>query len=297
MPNWTFPVVPNTPDEVPPAPNLHRFARDALGQPTAPPASTEAEHAIDRRRDVVAECTAAVSPRDAPPIRSPLRVHHYLAGLFRGKVVAEIGTRNGDGIECFSRFARRTIAIEMQKDYCEALTQRALALRAAHSRGYDVLCERFGDASAAATAVALRGVDYIHWWVGGNLNAEVLRSAYDLYKQGHLHGQTQAVILFDMRWGTDIESWRRIEKYANWKQPISFDECDTCRRLYPADIWDRYVTCARAIGTFIVAGLTISELEVALPELLTPSEFGRNGLQPPDNYRSSSCVAAPTGVR
>ena len=58
-----------------------------------------------------------------------------------------------------------------------------------------------------------------------------------------------------------------------------------------------YVTCARAIGTFIVAGLTISELEVALPELLTPSEFGRNGLQPPDNYRSSSCVAAPTGVR
>ena len=46
-----------------------------------------------------------------------------------------------------------------------------------------------------------------------------------------------------------------------------------------------------------VPGLTISELEVALPELLTPSEFGRNGLQPPDNYRSSSCVAAPTGVR
>jgi hypothetical protein len=58
-------------------------------------------------------CSAAVRPVDAVPIRSPQAVHSVLASeYFAGKHIVEIGTRNGDGISCFSKTAASSIAFE-----------------------------------------------------------------------------------------------------------------------------------------------------------------------------------------
>jgi hypothetical protein len=57
-------------------------------------------------------CSAAVRPVDAVPIRSPQAVHSVLANeYFAGKHMVEIGTRNGDGISCFSKTAASSIRL------------------------------------------------------------------------------------------------------------------------------------------------------------------------------------------
>ena len=40
---------------------------------------------------------------DSPPMRSPQAVHSIIARRVVGKSIAEIGTRNGDGMACFAR--------------------------------------------------------------------------------------------------------------------------------------------------------------------------------------------------
>ena len=71
-------------------------------------------------------CAALVpKPMDPSPIRSPQAVHSVLAARMRGREMVEIGTRNGDGIACFSFFARSAIAIEMDERYCVKLRRRA----------------------------------------------------------------------------------------------------------------------------------------------------------------------------
>ena len=74
-------------------------------------------------------CTNRVVPVDAAPIRSPQRVHSYLANQrFGGKDVVEIGTRNGDGMACFAQVAKSAVAIEFDKTYCDILRKRSAAL-------------------------------------------------------------------------------------------------------------------------------------------------------------------------
>ena len=72
--------------------------------------------------------TLVQQPVDAPPIRSPQNVHSLIAKTVRGKDIIEIGTRNGDGISCFSRFAKSTTAIVYAKVYCRSLRSRSKLL-------------------------------------------------------------------------------------------------------------------------------------------------------------------------
>ena len=51
-------------------------------------------------------CEASVAPLDSSPIRSPQAAHTSLLEYFRGKNIAEIGTRRGDGMACYSQVAR-----------------------------------------------------------------------------------------------------------------------------------------------------------------------------------------------
>ena len=44
-------------------------------------------------------------------MRAPLRVLNDLAARFRDRTIAEIGTRNGDGMQCFSQVASTALAI------------------------------------------------------------------------------------------------------------------------------------------------------------------------------------------
>ena len=68
-------------------------------------------------------------PVDVVPIRSSQAVHSILASWFAGKIIVEIGTRNGDGMHCFAQVAHNATAIEIDKAYCRLLEKRSLELR------------------------------------------------------------------------------------------------------------------------------------------------------------------------
>ena len=104
------------------------------------------------------------NPLDAPPIRSPQRVHTLLATeLFHGKDIVEIGTRNGDGMGCFALHARKATAIEYSKPYCISLENRSEALvranpgRFGKDRAYEVACSDYRTGGVL-------DADYITWW-------------------------------------------------------------------------------------------------------------------------------------
>ena len=85
-------------------------------------------------------CEASVAPLDSSPIRSPQAAHTSLLDHFRGKNIAEIGTRRGDGMACYSQVARSALAIELRPDYCTMLEQRSRNATKHGSRGFEVLC-------------------------------------------------------------------------------------------------------------------------------------------------------------
>ena len=90
-------------------------------------------------------CEEAVpSPQDTPPIRSPQAVHTFIAGRVAGKELVEIGTRNGDGMQCFTLHASKSTAIEYSKPYCKSLRERSAQIAAAHpGKGYKVTCSDY----------------------------------------------------------------------------------------------------------------------------------------------------------
>ena len=89
-------------------------------------------------------CSALVpSPVDAAPIRSPQAVHTALLRHFADREVIEIGTRNGDGMACFSQHTRNATAINLDPKYCDVLRQRSEVLRQAGGRGFEVLCSDY----------------------------------------------------------------------------------------------------------------------------------------------------------
>ena len=65
------------------------------------------------------------SPVDATPIRSPQAVHTAIARRVAGLDLAEIGTRNGDGMACFAHVAKTAAAYEIAPRYCEKLRSRS----------------------------------------------------------------------------------------------------------------------------------------------------------------------------
>ena len=89
------------------------------------------------------DCEALVpAPVDVVPIRSPQSVHTRLANRFRNRTVVEIGTRNGDGMQCFAQVAKRVVAIEKDRRYCTKLSTRRKKLRQHGLGDYDILCDR-----------------------------------------------------------------------------------------------------------------------------------------------------------
>ena len=101
-------------------------------------------------------CTQLVTPLDSPPIRSPQEVHSLIASLARGKELVEIGTRNGDGMDCFARTASRATALEIEPPYCRKLEQRARILRESRLGAFEVSCRPYQQQCPDA--------DIYTWW-------------------------------------------------------------------------------------------------------------------------------------
>ena len=116
--------------------------------------ATIAEHG---RRDQLTDCAAAVAPVDATPIRSPQSVHTAMLPHIAGKELVEIGTRNGDGMTCFSRVTRSAIAVELSRPYCDHLTRRSTEEQNAGRPAWTVLCQDY------RSATRLDG-DVFTWW-------------------------------------------------------------------------------------------------------------------------------------
>ena len=79
-----------------------------------------------------------------------------LLSRFAGKDIAEIGTRNGDGMNCFARVTKAAYAIEMHPEYCRKLEVRAADLKAQGFAGYKVHCKKYQDGTP--------DVDIYTWW-------------------------------------------------------------------------------------------------------------------------------------
>ncbi|KAL3932731.1 MAG: hypothetical protein SGPRY_000584 [Prymnesium sp.] len=135
-------------------------------------------------------CSSVVpSPLDVSPVRSPQRVHSYLAGYVRGRQLVELGTRNGDGIACFSLAAASATAVELVPKYCEQLKLRAA--RGTAPPHFNVLCRRY--------QAGLPDADVYTWWQQppSFANSAVLAFLHKEQKRGAIRATAEAEKLGD----------------------------------------------------------------------------------------------------
>ena len=194
-------------------------------------------------------CTTAVRPMAASPVRSPQAVHDVLAGQLAGLEVVEIGTRHGDGLECFSRVAKSAVAVDVDAEHCRSLGKRSDAQRQRGNPGFSVSCEGYER--------KLPDADIYTWWQqdGADLrNALLLAHLRQEQLTGRIRTSAQAFVLFDLGRRTDKPSWQKLRALATWKQRVQFDEHYLCTRTMRYS----HVTCkARARGQFIIAKIPI----------------------------------------
>lgn len=212
-------------------------------------------------------CSQVVTPLDVSPARSPLAVHTFLAERFAGKRVVEIGTRNGDGMDCFARRARSAVAIEYSEPYCRKLELRAQRLAADGAGNFSVVCAGYEEGTPA-------DFDVVTWWqmlpsrkhTQGLVNEEVLARLYHEAERGRVSSpDAEAVVLFDTSWRADMRSWSRLQRDVAWSARVPFDERVRC--LHPpraaaaalprAGSRSLAILCNRSAGAFIVAGINI----------------------------------------
>jgi len=201
-------------------------------------------------------CEIAVpNPLDAPPIRSPQAVHTYVVKRIKGKEIVEIGTRNGDGMSCFTLHAKKATAIEMARRYCTSLESRSATIAAAHpGRGFKVTCSDYRRGGVV-------DADIITWWEQAPLtNVPALQHLLREQKAGRLRAGASAIILFDPKWGPDMWAWNRLCPLATWSARIPFDERPRCLQNNGGKSPQGSETCDRAFGVFILAGVPVDHV-------------------------------------
>ena len=196
-------------------------------------------------------CSVLIEPVDASPIRSPQSTHSVIARRVAGLSVVEVGTRNGDGMACFSRTATRAVAVEMSPSYCVKLRHRAVSLQGVpRTPAFEVLCNRYEQAG-------LPDADVYTWWQQWPhlTNHRLLSHLARRQEQGLIRASAVAVFLVDTGWGYDRRSWRALSGLAAWSETVRFDEQTAC--LGRAVDKKERSACARAKGEFLIAGVPI----------------------------------------
>jgi len=195
------------------------------------------------------------NPKDAPPIRSPQAVHSFIAQHISGRDVVEIGTRNGDGIQCFVRHARRATAVEISRPYCDSLRRISQEMESRQSgSGFSITCSDY------RTGGVLDG-DVITWWEQPPLyNVAALKHLQGEQQAARLRPGAEAALLFDSSWADDNLSWRRLCPIAGWSAKVAFDERARCQKNTEGRTIHKSEQCYRAAGFFIVAGIPISRV-------------------------------------
>ena len=195
-------------------------------------------------------------PIDSPPIRSPQAVHSFLVERIAGKDLVEIGTRNGDGMNCFTHYAKHATAIEIAPRYCKSLLQASEDIDKSYpGKGYNVTCSDYRRGGVL-------DADIITWWEQFPLtNDEGLKTAYKEQRAGRVRSSAEAILLFDPKWFLDVEGWKRLCPLAGWSAKILFNEHQKCIKDNNGRSPKGPATCDRAHGFFIVAGFPITRVE------------------------------------
>ena len=130
------------------------------------------EH-IARRKPGI--CTAAITPADVSPVRSPQAVHDAIAAaLARSrKNVLEIGSRNGDGVSCFAQAAKAAAVIEGATSYCRSLEKRAATLRQRGKKDFATECGFFPAACRSQPLLCSHADAFTWWMLGGEQHLDI----------------------------------------------------------------------------------------------------------------------------
>lgn len=178
-------------------------------------------------------------------------VHTAITRHLVGKSLVEIGTRNGDGMACFARAARKAIAVEMAPDYCRKLELVSKSIGSDGKPAFTVQCDRYQALSLDA--------DVFTWWQQSPhlKNVEVLQ---------HLHAQQQAkivrpnavaIVLFELGFPDDMQSYQLIKNFTSWTETVHFDESALCRKRIRKPWFVK-----RAHGAFMVVGVRLADVQL-----------------------------------
>ena len=223
--------------------------------------------------DPLPDCASVVTPLDPSPVRSPQAVHTALLPHIAGKTLVEIGTRNGDGMACFSRVAASAVAIELDEKYCEKLRGRSRAQTTTTSSGggggtaastgnFSVLCQDYRNA-------CIRDADIVTWWqqLPHLSNMAGLAHLARMQRRGLLKPSAEAALLFDNKWRTDMTSFKQLKEYSRVRQRIAFDESRICEGMLDKADPDRRYCAKRSWGNFTLALFPIVRVaDLALAE-------------------------------
>lgn len=200
-------------------------------------------------------CSVIVSsPVDGTPIRSPQDVHTSLLPHFVGKEVIEIGTRNGDGMSCFCKYAKKATAVELATHYCGKLRERSDALKQAGGNGFEVLCSDYRKAPNL-------DADIFTWWQEPPhlRNHAALESLLGFVLAKKVRSTAIAAMVFDPKFHMDAADYKIYRKYAvgegAWADTVPVDEFDLCHKLVR-----KHALCGRARGTFYTLGVPLLAL-------------------------------------
>ena len=213
------------------------------------------------------DCEQEVTPVDIVPIRSPQSVHTALARRFAGQSIIEIGTRNGDGMECYARVARHAVAIEIDRSYCRMLMTRSAQmqrLKTGHGHGhrnFTVRCESY----EATPMAVFEHADYVEGWMGlTEVNVQILRFLSS--HSDRLRPHFEALILHDHDEGNDQISLALLKPFATWHEVVAATplECARCHHAMKSGILrpSEWVNCGRATMKVHILGFRIRSEQV-----------------------------------
>jgi hypothetical protein len=187
-----------------------------------------------------------------------------VAERVRGKVVVEIGTRNGDGLACIAQTATKAYAIEAARPYCAKLRERSKTLVESGGRGFSVLCSRYQQS-------AMVDADVYTWWQQWPhlTDSKMLAYLRDRERSSAIRKDAVALFAVDLSWPADRRSWNALRQQATWMQRVPFNETATCvRRLRGRE---RSLCDTRAHGHFLLVQVPIAQLPAARLNALAPA--------------------------
>ena len=181
------------------------------------------------------------------PLRSPHAVQSVIANMSIGLNIAEIGTRKGDTVKCYKKYASSVLAIEVDKSYCKDLRNIS---------NISVLCPV--DAFNVPTKL---DKDAITFWVGQHEDEKLIEFLFLQKSLKIISKSTRLWLFVDHQLREEISKYETIKK--RWPGRIqqninvAFDEYESCQKgmhkfkKHPS----HYLNCRRAKGIFTILEL------------------------------------------